>query len=135
MYTDLGPDTHSLLSYGGPDSHPNAIERCLQDRFCLYDQILPRSSNLLQIAMVRVPDTSDTLVETLDRLLRPPIDLARRVPQQLDFVEYLIGIQILHAHRSRLAVDIVGYDCGVFLRSGGDGDLDFGVFGSERGEM
>lgn len=84
--------------------------------------------------MVRRPDASDTLVDTPHRLAEPLVLLARRVPQQLDLLLYLVRVHVLHADRPRVAVDVVCADDGVLGRPWGDGHLNLGVCGGESGE-
>lgn len=84
--------------------------------------------------MVRRPDTSDRVVDTLDRLGNPLELLSARVPQQLNLLEDLQRLQVAHADGLLLAVDVVADYDGVLIGSRRHGDFDLGVCGGELGE-
>ena len=85
--------------------------------------------------MVRRPDTSHTLLFTVDRLGCPEELLAVCIPQQLHLFENQVGLLIPHAYRFCPPVDVVTCDDGMSAWSGGDGELDLGVCGGKAGEQ
>lgn len=93
-----------------------------------------RSLYLHAVAVVRRPDASDGLVDTLHRLRLPLELLAAGVAEQLDLLEDLVGLHIAHADGLLAAVDVLRDDDGVLGRPGGHGELDLGVGGGELGE-
>ncbi len=84
--------------------------------------------------MIRTPDASYTLVDTLDRLVHLLQLLAAGIPEELRLLEDLEWFHVLDAHGLLLSVDIVADEDGVFPWSGGDVDLDLGVLGGELRE-
>lgn len=101
--------------------------------FLLFLNPCPRL-NSRAIAVIRRPYASHTLVNALDRLLRPPVPLARRVSQQLGLALYLVGVQIPHAYCPAVAIDVVCINDGVFCWPGRNGYLDLWVRGGELGQ-
>lgn len=85
--------------------------------------------------MVRTPDTSDRVIDTRDRLLRPLVLLAVRLPEQVRFHQDLVLLEVSDANGLFAAVDVVALDNGVLVRARGDADFDLRVCGSERGEV
>lgn len=120
-----GPNScvYAVVQFKVPSPHPH------------FPSTFPRPLDLRGIAMVRRPYASDTLVNTLNRLVHPLVDHTSRVPQQLNLVKDLVWVHTSQTHGSVLAVDIMCDDCGMFLWSGRHGNLDLGVTGGELWEM
>lgn len=94
-------------------------------------QLVRHTSYGYPTAVVRTPDTSHTLVDTLHRLRNPLQLLSTRIAQQLRLLQYLTRLKFPHADRFMASVDVVACYHRVFVRSGRDGDLDLWVGGSE----
>lgn len=85
--------------------------------------------------MVWTPDTSDTLVDTPDRLGKLLVDFTVHLAQQLDLLENLVRIEVSNADWPVVAIDEVANNDGVLLRPWRHGDFDLGVFCGEGWEM
>jgi hypothetical protein len=70
--------------------------------------------------MERTPNTSHTLVQTLNRLRDPLERLSARVAKQQGFLQNLVGLHVAH---------------GVAAGSGGDCDFDLRVVAGESLEL
>lgn len=85
--------------------------------------------------MERIPNTPNTLIQTLHR----PGDLceflAARAAQQQGFVEDFRRLEVAHADGFFFAVDVFAFQDGVLARARGDGDFDLGVGGCEGLEV
>jgi hypothetical protein len=84
--------------------------------------------------VVRRPDASDGLVDTLHGLGDLAQPLAAGVAEQLGLLEDLVGLHVAHADGLLAAVDVLGDDDGVLGRPRRDGELDLRVAGGELGE-
>jgi hypothetical protein len=83
----------------------------------------------------RTPNTSHTLVQTLD-LLRLPLQLlAARVAQQQGLLQNLVGLHVAHADRFLLSADVLALENGVAAGSGRDCDFDLRVGAGEVFEV
>ena len=85
--------------------------------------------------MIWTPYPPNTVINALDRLVRPPQLFAVRIPQQLRLPEHLHRLHVGHAHGFVSPVDVVADYDGVLARSGGYGDFDFGVLRCEFCEV
>ena len=74
--------------------------------------------------MIRTPDASHTLIDTLHRLRDPLILLPARISQQLRLLQNLVLLQIPHADRLLAPIDVVSDYDGVFAWSRRDYHLD-----------
>lgn len=77
--------------------------------------------------MERIPDTSYTLVHTLDGLCDLSQLFAASITQELGLLHNLFLLQAAYANGLFAAVDICALDDGVFARTRRDGDFDLGV--------
>lgn len=87
----------------------------------------PVCSNLPLGAVERIPDTSDTLVQRLDRLGDLPQLLAAGIAKQKGLFQYLSVVEVSHTYGLLAAVDVGALDDGVFPWSWRDGDFDLWV--------
>ena len=85
--------------------------------------------------MERTPDTSDTLVQTLDLLGLPLELLAARIAQQQGLLQNLVGLHVAHADGFLLSADVFALQDGVVDGSGRDCDFDLGVGAGEFFEV
>lgn len=85
--------------------------------------------------MERIPNTSHTLIQTLDRLADPLQLLAARAAQQQGFLQNLSRLHVAHADCLLLPADVFAFEHGVFAGSGRDGDFDLGVGAGELLEV
>lgn len=85
--------------------------------------------------MERTPDTSHTLVQTLDLLGLPLELLAARVAQQQGLLQNLIGLHVAHADGLLLSADVFALQDGVVAGSGRDCDFDLRVGAGELFEV
>lgn len=83
--------------------------------------------------MVRRPDTSHTLLFTVDRLGCPEELLAVCIPQQLHLFENQVGLLIPHAYRFCPPVDVVTCDDGMSAWSGETENSIWGCAAAKRG--
>jgi hypothetical protein len=83
----------------------------------------------------RTPDTSDTLVQTLDLLGLPLELLAARIAQQQGLLQNLVGLHVAHADGFLLSADVFALQDGVVAGSGRDCDFDLGVGAGELFEV
>jgi len=83
------------------------------------------------VAVIRTPYASYTLVDALDRLMRPLQLLAAGVSEQLHLLQDLERLQVSNADGLLTTVDVMADDDGVFPRPWRYRDLDLGVFGRE----
>lgn len=91
-------------------------------------------SNMDTTTVVRTPDTSNTLVDTLNWLGNPLQLLSARIAQQLCLLQHLFLLQVSHADCLLAAVDVVADYYWVFSWSRGNGHFDLGIRGCELGE-
>ena len=91
----------------------------------------PVCSYKYSTVMVRTPDTSHTLVDTLHRFRNPLQLLPARIPQKLCLLRYLAGLHISYANDLMASIDVVARYHRVLVGSWRDGYLDLGVGGSE----
>lgn len=94
-----------------------------------------RSSHLVLVSVERIPDTSHTLVQTLDRLGDPLELLAARAAQQGRFFQNLVRLHVAHADGFLLAADIFSFEDGVSAWSGRDCHFDLRVGAGEFFEV
>lgn len=85
--------------------------------------------------MERIPDTSHTLVQTLDGPRDPLQLLAARVAQQRRLLQNLVRLHVAHTDGLLLAVDVAAAQHGVPAGSGGYGHFDLGVGAREGFEV
>lgn len=85
--------------------------------------------------MERIPNTSHTLIQTLNRLRNPLELLAARVTQQRGFLQDLVGLHVAHADGFFFAADVFSFEHGVAAGSGRDCDFDLGVVAGEGLEV
>lgn len=99
--------------------------------------LLPNSIRLHRhaVAVVRGPDSSDTLVDTRDGLIDTLDLVAAGVSQQLGLLEDLRGLHVGDADGLLPAVDVVADHDGVLPRPGRHGELDGRVRLGKLGEM
>jgi hypothetical protein len=83
----------------------------------------------------RIPDTSDTLVDTLDGLCDLFQLVAAGVAQELGLLHDLLFLQAADADGLFTAVDVCALDDGVFARTRRDGDFDLGVCAGKGWEI
>ena len=86
------------------------------------------------VAVVGTPDTSDTLVGTLDRLLELLDLLAARVPQDLSLLQNFERLHVPDTNRSLAAVDEVAHEDGMLGWSWRHCELDLGMRSRELWE-
>ena len=91
--------------------------------------------HLVLLTVERTPDTSHTLVQTLDLLGLPLELLAAGVAQQRCLFQNLVGLHVAHADGLFLSADVFALHDGVAAGSGGDGDFDLGVGAGELFEV
>jgi len=85
--------------------------------------------------MERTPNTSHTLVQTLN-LLGLPLELfAARVAQQQGLLHNLVGLHVAHANGLFLSADVFALEDGVAAGSGRDCDFDLRVGTGELAEL
>lgn len=84
--------------------------------------------------MVWRPDTTHTLVQTSDRLLRPLQLLAAGVLENHRLLQDVFGLQVPHTDRLFTAIDVVTLDDGVLLVSWRYTDFDLRVFPGKGGK-
>ena len=77
--------------------------------------------------MERIPDTSYTLVHTLDGLCDLSKLFAAGIAQELGLFHDLFLLQAAYANGLFAAVDVCALDDGVFARARRDGDFNLGV--------
>jgi hypothetical protein len=85
--------------------------------------------------MERIPDTSDTLVDTLDGLCNLSQLVAAGVAQQFGLLHDLLFLQAANADGLFAAVDICALDDGVFAWARRDGDFDLRVCAGKGWEV
>ena len=85
--------------------------------------------------MERTPNTSHTLVQTLDLLGLPLELLAARVAQQRCLLQNLVGLHVAHADGLFLSADVFALHDGVAAGSGRDCDFDLRVGAGEFFEV
>ena len=85
--------------------------------------------------MERTPNTSHTLVQTLDLLGLPLELLAAGVAQKSCFFQNLVGLHVAHADGLFLSADVFALHDGVAAGSGRDCDFDLGVGAGEVFEV
>jgi hypothetical protein len=83
----------------------------------------------------RIPDTSDTLVDTLDWLCDLFQLVAAGVAQEFSLLHDLLFLQAANADGLFTAVDICAFNDGVFARARRDGDFDLGVCAGKGWEV
>jgi len=83
----------------------------------------------------RTPDTSHTLVQTLDLLGLPLELLAARVAQQQSLLQDLVGLHVAHADGLFLSADVFALHDGVAAGSRRDCDFDLRVGAGEFFEV
>jgi hypothetical protein len=83
----------------------------------------------------RIPDTSDTLIHTLDGLCDLFQLVAAGVAQEFGLLHDLLFLQAADADGLFTAVDICALDDGVFARARRDGDFDLGVCAGKGWEI
>jgi hypothetical protein len=97
-----------------------------------------RSTFLLHLVLLsveRTPDTSHTLVQTLN-LLRLPLELlAACIAQQQGLLQNLVGLHVAHADRLLFSADVFALEDGVAAGSGRDRDFDLRVGAGEVFEV
>jgi hypothetical protein len=82
-----------------------------------------------------IPDTSDTLVDTLDGLCDLFQLVAAGVAQELSLLHDLLFLQTADANGLFTSVDICALDDGVFAWARRDGDFDLRVCAGEGWEV
>lgn len=87
------------------------------------------------ISVVRTPDTSDTGVDTVDRLVDSLQLLSVGIAQKFSLLQNLDWLHIPNANSLLAAVDVVANNDGMFRRAGRHGELDLGVGGGELGKL
>jgi hypothetical protein len=85
--------------------------------------------------MERTPNTSHTLIQTLNRLRDPLQRLSARVAKQQGFLQNLVGLHVAHANGFLFAADVFAFEDGVAAGSGRDCDFDLGVVAGESLEL
>jgi hypothetical protein len=85
--------------------------------------------------MERTPNTSHTLVQTLNRLRDPLERLSARVAKQQGFLQDLVGLHVAHTDRFLFAADVFAFEDGVAAGSGGDCDFDLRVVAGKSLEL
>jgi hypothetical protein len=83
----------------------------------------------------RIPDTSDTFVDTLDGLGDLFQLVAAGVAQEFGLLHDLLFLQTAYTDGLFAAVDICALDDGVFARARRDGDFDLGVCAGKGWEI
>jgi hypothetical protein len=83
----------------------------------------------------RIPDTSDTLIHTLDGLCDLFQLVAAGVAQEFGLLHDLLFLEAADADGLFTAVDICALDDGVFARARRDGDFDLGVCAGKGWEI
>jgi hypothetical protein len=96
---------------------------------------LPIESYRYSTTVVRTPDASHTVVDTLHWLRDPLQLLSACIPQQFCLLHYLPGLHIPYADDLVPSVDVVARYHWVLVRSRRNGYLDLGVGGSESREL
>lgn len=91
--------------------------------------------HLVLLSVERTPDTSHTLVQTLDLLGLPLQLLAAGVAQQRCLLQNLVGFHVAHADGLFLSADVFALHDGVAAGSGRDCDFDLGVGAGELFEV
>jgi hypothetical protein len=91
--------------------------------------------NLILLPMERTPDTSHTLIQTLNRLRDSLERLSARIAKQQGFLQNLVGLHVAHADGFLFAADVFAFHDGVAAGSGGDCDFDLGVLAGESLEL
>lgn len=92
-------------------------------------------SNSYSTIMIWTPYTSNTIIDTLDRLLHPPQLLTTRVSQQLCLLLDLVRLKVPYTYSLFSAVDVGSFDDWMSVRSWGDVDFDLGMRSCELWEM
>ena len=85
--------------------------------------------------MERIPDTSDTVVDTLDGLCDLFQFVTAGVAQEFSLFHNLLFLQTADANGLFTAVDICALDDGVFAWTRRDGDFDLGVCAGKGWEV
>jgi hypothetical protein len=85
--------------------------------------------------MERTPDTSHTLIQTLNRLRDSLERLSARIAKQQGFLQNLVGLHVAHADGFLFAADVFAFHDGVAAGSGGDCDFDLRVVAGESLEL
>ena len=93
------------------------------------------SLHLVLVSVERIPNTSHTLVQTLDRLGDPLELLAARAAQQSRFLQNLVRLHVAHADGFLLAANVFSFEDGVSAWSGRDSDFDLRVGAGEFFEV
>jgi hypothetical protein len=83
----------------------------------------------------RTPNTSHTLIQTLNRLRNPLQRLSARVAKQEGFLQNLVGLHVAHADGLLFATDVFAFHDRVAAGSGGDCDFDLRVVAGESLEL
>lgn len=96
---------------------------------------LPIYSYRYPASVVRTPNTSHTLVDTLHGLRDPLQLLSARIPQKLRFLHYLTRLHIPYTDDFMASVDVVARYHRMFVWSWRDCYLDLGVGGGKSGEF
>ena len=71
----------------------------------------------LEITMIWRPNTSDTLIDTRNRLLCPLEFLSTRLLQQVGLLQDLFGLEISHADGLFSSIDVEPLEYGMLVRS------------------
>jgi hypothetical protein len=98
----------------------------------------PAQSKLLHLVLLpveRTPNTSHTLIQTLNRLRNPLQRLSAGVAKQQRFLQNLVGLHVAHANGFLFAADVFAFHDGVAAGSGGDCDFDLRVVAGESCEL
>ena len=85
--------------------------------------------------MERTPDTSHTLVQTLNLLGLPLELLAARIAQQQGLLQDLVGLHVSHADGFLFSTDVFAFEDGVAAGSGRDCDFDLRICAGEVFEV
>lgn len=96
---------------------------------------LLESSYAAQIAVIRRPDTTDTLIQTCHGLLGALQLLAVGLLEDVGLLHDFAGFEVSYANGLLLSIDVVTLDNRVLCWSGGDADFDLGIFTGKGGEV
>lgn len=81
--------------------------------------------------MIRTPNTSNTLVDTLHWLRNPLQLLTTCIPEQLRLLQYLLLLEIPNTYSLLSTIDIMPYYDRVSPRPGRNNHLNLGICGGE----